>query len=666
MQTSAPMELSPEAAPEVLLAQARSIKNASIGNKLRKRVFLASDTLERLVHLMQLTEHDAVLIQAAAATASLAYGPSSDEFVARLQRCDAIGVLWRCMHGAAHVGVSLACVKAVRMMLDCHPALCSTLGSQECLEQALAPVLCEPVGPLHSELVLVIGHCATQHWTAVGEQVLGRLVQLLDPTLTSCSRTREAALTALSRLGRGAGFTGAVLCAPHTTRLLWEATRWPRADSRLSAIACLAHLAPLQQHTEQEASTQPSRVLGLLLEFLEQDNIALKSEALFAVAVLLQRLPGLCEDTANIGAAMRLATVLSPSGLPAPAPTLVQAALTAICALCNGTEQARHLVLKAKMLPTVLAATEHTDHNVRAAACGVLRSLTRSVRTLRSALLDVSVVPVVLRLLADTEPHVQLEALRVLCNVLLEFSPLRAPLLAQGLLPRVALLLTQESSVCAVSLRVQTLWALKNLCYRADTATKQSVMRHLEAESVLRMLHSGEPALQEQVLVLLRNLVSGQEEHVQAVLSWCGEAALLRAVHQHMETDGLLLAKQALYVVGNIAAGSSLHKSQLMANQALIGCVVGLSTSACAEVRLAAVWCIINLTWPHDPDTSQRVSQLVALGADSHLQKLLRESDSVLQDRVQLALSQFNLATAVTVEAQEGDGEAMMVVEGPG
>ncbi len=61
--------------------------------------------------------------------------------------CTDYGALLLCF--AALCCAALCCAALCCAVLCCAVLTCG----QECLEQALAPVLCEPVGPLHSELV---------------------------------------------------------------------------------------------------------------------------------------------------------------------------------------------------------------------------------------------------------------------------------------------------------------------------------------------------------------------------------------------------------------------------------------------------------------------------------------------------------------------------------
>ena len=64
-----------------------------------------------------------------------------------------------------------------------------------------------------------------------------------------------------------------------------------------------------------------------------------------------------------------------------------------------------------------------------------------------------------------------------------------------------------------------------------------------------------------------------------------------------------------------------------------------------SDVRLAAVWCIINLTWKDqasDPTRTQRIQDMKKLGAETLLQGLQDDSDQEVRLRVEGCLKAFN------------------------
>jgi hypothetical protein len=59
-------------------------------------------------------------------------------------------------------------------------------------------------------------------------------------------------------------------------------------------------------------------------------------------------------------------------------------------------------------------------------------------------------------------------------------------------------------------LRLNSVWALRNLLFMADTATKRRVMREVGYPTLTQLVQDPEDDVQEQALMLFRNLVHGK------------------------------------------------------------------------------------------------------------------------------------------------------------
>ena len=152
---------------------------------------------------------------------------------------------------------------------------------------------------------------------------------------------------------------------------------------------------------------------------------------------------------------------------------LREGALRALAALCSANEESRQLVVAAEVVPAMVAALGHSTVAVRSAACGVAKSLSRSVKNLRTALVEVGVAQPLLRLLEDDSSELQTAATGVLCNIVLDFSPIKTVVLAGGGVAKLVAL-TREGET---TLRLHVVWALKNLLYKADLDVKREVMQ---------------------------------------------------------------------------------------------------------------------------------------------------------------------------------------------
>lgn len=60
-----------------------------------------------------------------------------------------------------------------------------------------------------------------------------------------------------------------------------------------------------------------------------------------------------------------------------------------------------------------------------------------------------------------------------------------------------------------------------------------------------------------------------------------------------------------------------------------------------SKIRIAATWCIINLTWTEDPGAYARIEKLREIGVGIKLVEMLGDRDIDVKDRVKTALSHF-------------------------
>ena len=155
-----------------------------------------------------------------------------------------------------------------------------------------------------------------------------------------------------------------------------------------------------------------------------------------------------------------------------------ESALMAIAAIASLREECRRTVIDAKILPKIVEAMSSTVVGIRAAACQCARSLSRSVKNLRTSLLDVDIARPLLRLLSDPHPNVRVTACASICNLVLDFSPMKTEILEGG---GIEMINSKDEN-----LRLNALWALKNLLYQADKEVKSLLMEQLTYKTVFK------------------------------------------------------------------------------------------------------------------------------------------------------------------------------------
>ncbi|KAJ3165421.1 hypothetical protein HDU88_004217 [Geranomyces variabilis] len=318
--------------------------------------------------------------------------------------------------------------------------------------------------------------------------------------------------------------------------------------------------------------------------------------------------------------------------------------LRAIAAVCSLKEECRKQVIDAKLLPPIVASMSHPSRHVRAAACACARSLSRSVKNLRTALVDAGVAQPLFALLADDSRDVRLAASATVCNVVLDFSPMKRIVVEGGGVERLAGLVGGSDE----GLRLNAVWALKNLLFMADPETKARVMDALGWNALLSLIDDPHPAIQEQALNLLRNLACGKESDIDAAFAAIGARTLLDLVERKLDpsVNGDDVVLQALYVVVNVATGSTAHKRAVMDREGVLRAVWEYMTHAKSAIRVATVWTLINLTWPDDPGAAGRVAQLSRLGFEPRLRAMVTgDVNADVKDRVKTALENFEAGT---------------------
>ncbi|KAI8822623.1 armadillo-type protein [Fimicolochytrium jonesii] len=318
---------------------------------------------------------------------------------------------------------------------------------------------------------------------------------------------------------------------------------------------------------------------------------------------------------------------------------VLEAALKAIAAVCSLKEECRKQVIDAKLLPHIVKAMSHPNHRVRCAACDCTRSLSRSVKNLRTSLVDAGVGLPIFKLLYDESEKVQLTASATLCNIVMDFSPMKKTVLDNGGVERLIELARSMDG----HLRLNAVWALKNLLYQADSDIKEKVMKGLEWDSLMCLIADPEVAIQEQALNLLRNLACGKEADIEQVFQGLGERRLLDILEtklsQFPANEDLVL--QGLYVIVNISTGNDRHKAAIMGRDLLLRSILRFMTSSSSNIRLATVWCVINLTWTDDAGASDRTERLRQLGFVPILESMADDLNMDVKDRVKTALASF-------------------------
>jgi Armadillo/beta-catenin-like repeat len=278
---------------------------------------------------------------------------------------------------------------------------------------------------------------------------------------------------------------------------------------------------------------------------------------------------------------------------------LVESALSCFAAVCSLWDAGREACIRARVLPSIVLALDHPHCAIVTAAVKCIRSLSRSVKIVRRELVFVNIAVPLLRLLRDTTSSVEImrQASACICNVVVEFSPLKQTVLQDGgVSTLVGLLHSSDRTLC-----VNALWGLQNLLLKASVQVKRAVMAELTYDELFSLCMDNN--VRERALTLMRNLVcpsSGQPSTtsagVDSIVEGMGGKLMTVLASALRQGTPASTAEQALYVISNVAAGAEEHKV-LLFNSELPKLVLEWTEHNEERVRIAAVWCAINLGW---------------------------------------------------------------------
>lgn len=333
---------------------------------------------------------------------------------------------------------------------------------------------------------------------------------------------------------------------------------------------------------------------------------------------------------------------------------LKQAAFKAFASLASQDDEIRKRIFDTEHLMEHIAkGVSDTDVKNKIAALQCLHSLSRAAPQMRSVLTDQSIwVPLLSLLSPPALEEVLILASSTVCNLLLEVSPTRP----QHFVDRSSLdLLCNLTHRDEPALRMNGVWALMNMVYKAEQPIKLQILSCLGMDQIFRLLADTDVNVAMKTLGLLRNLLS-TKAHIDHIMTLNGKE-ILDAILMILDSPSnpLDIKEQALCVLANIADGES-SKDLLMCNDDVLNrlnsCLMDEGTTPMdgdgpnSNVRLqvAATFCITNLVWSEDDGSSERQLKLKEIGVYNNLSKLVCDtnSDTELFDKVKTALNEFN------------------------
>ncbi|XP_038678574.1 armadillo repeat-containing protein 8 isoform X1 [Tripterygium wilfordii] len=635
--------------PEIKFKALREIKNQIIGNRTKKLYFLklgAVPTVSGILYRAQVelpddniySKNDSnrdIIIQSAAVLGSFACG--FDAGVRAVIDASAFPQLVRLL-GYRDDKVVDAGARSLKMIYQSNLAPKYDFLQEKNMEFLLSL--------LHSESENVTGLGAsiiTHSCQSIAEQkalcdagVLEKLVGLLEGSLSQ----RDASLESLAMLFKDnpdvvLKFAGLENGRPLSSITELTKDRHPR--TRLLACICLISIRNTSPCYLQDVGIK-TRLVNLLLELLDTPD-QVGDDASFAFSSLIAQKEDLQKLAFEANAVDKLFNLLQGEQLHSKR---LQGLLLALGNLCSKLESCRSRFLSLQVLELVIDSLTNDNADIRSAACICLRNVSRSIKNLCAGyFMNEKIIIPLVQLLDDSSVSVQVAALGAVSNIMVDLATRKSTFIQCGGIKQ----LVQLSKSMESTVRSNALWALRNMMFLADDKCKEGIFLELSASEIASLICDPEPLVQEQALALVRNLVDGCVNSVEFVFAEDG--VILDAVGRQVQSASKAeIGIQGMYLLSNIASGNEFHKEAVIekllpqVDKEADCFIINFLRSNDSRLRTAAVWAIVNLTFPSSPGAFGRLIKLRNAGIVSQIKSMVNDSCQDVKLRVRTVLTQ--------------------------
>ncbi|GFP98785.1 armadillo repeat-containing protein 8 [Phtheirospermum japonicum] len=552
---------------EAKLKALRDLKNQIIGNRTKKLAFLKLGAVPSVVAALSsssaaaagggdnLEFHESVLVQSAAIAGSFACG--LDAGVKAVLDAGAFPLLLKLIfhHNEKVADAGARSLKMIYQSkltpkFDFHhdkniEFLISLLNSEN-----------ENVTGLGASIITHSCHTNTEQQLLSEAGVIKRLVFLLGGSLIQ----RDASLESLAAVVKDNPKVASSLVLPENGRELnavIEMTNDKNPRTRLLACTCLINIRNTSVSYHQDSGIKNKLVL-ILLELLD-DPGQVGDEVPFVLCNLIAEKEDMQKLAFDANVVEKLCANLEKGSFQAKR---LQGIFLALADICSKLECCRDKVLHLEALNFVTEALAHDSADVRAAACIFLMNVSRSVKNLSAGhfMNETITVPLV-QLLYDSCSFVQIAALRAISNVVVDFMTHKSLFMQCGGVKQ----LVQLSRSMESAIRVNAVWALKNLAFLVNNRCKEEILLELSTSTLASLITDPEASVQEQALALVRNLVDGTLNSIEYVFGENG--LLLHAIGRHLRNSSKSeVLVQCMYILSNVASGNEHHKEAVMSH----------------------------------------------------------------------------------------------------
>ncbi|XP_022884155.1 armadillo repeat-containing protein 8-like [Olea europaea var. sylvestris] len=520
---------------ETKLKTLRELKNQIIGNRTKKLAFLKLGAVPSVVSILSsavaengggsnLEFNEPVIIQSAAVIGSFACG--LDAGVKAVLDAGAFPLLFGLISHPNEKVVD-ASARSLKMIYQSKLApkydflveknmdfLLSLLNSKN-----------ENVTGLGGSIITHSCHTSIEQETLSEAGVIKMLINLLRGSLIQ----RDASLESLGAIIKENPGVISKFMGPENGRALNVVTelmkdRYPR--TRLLACMCLIHIRNASLRYLQDAGIKTKLIL-ILFELID-DPGQVGDEAPFALSSLIAEKEDLQKIAFDSNIVDKLCNHLEKGSFQAKR---LQGIFLALADLCSKLEFCRDRFLSLKAFNFLTNVLTHDSPEVRAAACICLKNISRSVKNLSAGhFMNETVITPLVRLLQDTCTSVLIAALGAISNIVVDFTVHKSKFIHCGGVKQ----LVQLSKSMDSTIRVNAVWALKNLMFLVNSMCKEEILLELSPSMLISLICDPETSVQEQALALVRNLVDGPMDSVEYVFA--EEGLLLNAIGRQLQS----------------------------------------------------------------------------------------------------------------------------------
>ncbi|KAL1347518.1 hypothetical protein HN51_023587 [Arachis hypogaea] len=622
---------------QIKLKAIRQLKNHIIGNRTKKLSYIKLGAVPAVAATLADFDSDPnLIVQSAAALGSFACG--LDAGVRAVLDAGAFPHLIRLL-SASDDKVVDAAARSLRMIYQSKLAPKYDFFKEENLEFLLLLLKSE------NESLSALGASIIIHSCETGEEqnilcyagVLDKLISLLYGSLSQ----RDASLESIAAIVKNNSEAVSKFVDLRGGRALSpviELSKDKYSRTRLLACLCLICVKNASSCHLQDTGIK-TKLINILLELLD-DSGQVGDEAPFAFLSLIAEKEDLQKLAFEGNAIDKFYNHLQdcPSH-----PKRLEGIFLALAVLCSKLECCRSKFLSLQMLNLLVDALTHYEANVRTAACICLKSVSRSIKNLSVGyFMNERIVIPLVRLLSDPSTSVQVAALGAISNIVVDFTAHKSVFVQCGGIKE----LVQLTKSMDPSLRLNAVWALRNMVFLADKMCKEGIFMELTVSSVASLICDPEPSIQEQALALVRNVVDGCMDCVE--YAFAEEGIILDAVgRQIRKSSKTEILIQGMYVLSNVASGNEFHKEAIMkllfppAENGSRSFFCQFLHSSDSRLRTSAVWVIVNLTFPASPGAFGRIVELRKFGVVSQIKRMANDSCMDVKLRARHALGQI-------------------------